>query len=265
MVSQYSLAAMVFSLILSVIVPVALIVYLRRKVHLSLKPVFIGILTWFVFSQILEKLLHVYVLTLNPYTVNLMKNAFFYALYGGLAAGIFEEVGRFVMMKFMMKRHHQWKDGIAFGLGHGTIEALLVGGMTTIISLVLAITLNSGSLPPANPAVPSEVLTQLTDQLTRTTPFVFAITGIERLLALTAHVFFSLVVLYGVVLKKARYLLYAILAHALMDFIPALYQKQVLSIWVTELWILVCVAFAFILIFRFRKLFDTRAAEYNTT
>lgn len=256
MVSQYSLVAMVFSIILSVLVPVILIVYLRRKFKFSLKPVFVGILTWIVFSQVLEKLLHVYVLTLNPYTINLTKNAFVYALYGGLAAGVFEEVGRFLMMKFMMKKHHQWKDGIAFGLGHGAIEALLIGGVTTLISLTLALTLNSGSLPPANPAMPPEVLTQLTNQLTQTSPFVFAIAGVERLLAIVAHVFFSLLVLYGVVSRHTRYLIYAILAHALMDFLPALYQKQVVSIWVAELSILVFASFASIFILRFKKQYE---------
>ncbi len=47
-------------------------------------------------------------------------NPFLYAIYGGLAAGIFEEFGRFFCMITVMKRFmYQRENSIIYGIGHG--------------------------------------------------------------------------------------------------------------------------------------------------
>lgn len=39
----------------------------------------------------------------NPATAKILENPFIFAIYGGLTAGIFEELGRFVAFFFLLK------------------------------------------------------------------------------------------------------------------------------------------------------------------
>lgn len=90
MVSNAVISSMIIQLVLSVLVPIIVLVYFRKKYQISFKVIGVGILIFIGFSQILEKTLHMFVLG-NPVTHELLKNPFIYATYGGLAAGIFEE------------------------------------------------------------------------------------------------------------------------------------------------------------------------------
>ena len=58
-----------------------------------------------------------------------LENPYVFAIYGGLTAGIFEELGRFVAFFFLLKKYLDYKDGFAYGIGHGGIESILVGGI----------------------------------------------------------------------------------------------------------------------------------------
>ena len=51
----------------------------------------------------------------------LTGNIWFYALYGGIAAGVFEETGRFTAMKFWMKKSLSKESSFMYGVGHGGI------------------------------------------------------------------------------------------------------------------------------------------------
>ncbi|HET7657240.1 MAG TPA: YhfC family glutamic-type intramembrane protease, partial [Bacillales bacterium] len=111
MVQTLSIVFMAISDILAIGVPIAVLIYFYRKFHVSWKPILVGALIFFVFSQILEKLLHVYVLRINPETIALMKNHYILAIYGGLAAGVFEEFGRFFGFRYLLGKYREWKDG----------------------------------------------------------------------------------------------------------------------------------------------------------
>ena len=54
--------------------------------------------------MLLEQLMHSLVLLkMGPVSKALSENLWLYALYGGLAAGLFEETGRYLTMRFLMK------------------------------------------------------------------------------------------------------------------------------------------------------------------
>ncbi|MBC3210486.1 YhfC family intramembrane metalloprotease, partial [Pseudomonas sp. SWRI111] len=75
---------------LAVIVPVLLMVYLQRKKMMSWRSLLVGILIFIVFSQILEKIVHFLVLAPTGTELRWSTNPYIFALYGGLAAGVFE-------------------------------------------------------------------------------------------------------------------------------------------------------------------------------
>ena len=54
------------------------------------------------FTQILETPFHLFMRG-NPAIAPILENPFVFALYGGLTAGIFEELGRFVAFFFLLK------------------------------------------------------------------------------------------------------------------------------------------------------------------
>ncbi len=104
------------------LLPVLAFMLLRKKSGgFSWRSAFVGAAVFVVFSQVLEKLLHVYVFTMNPTTMKWMDNAWIYALYGGLAAGLFEELGRYAGFKLLLRRNRTRLDGLSFGTGHGGV------------------------------------------------------------------------------------------------------------------------------------------------
>ena len=110
-VSTASIIGIIVTLIISVGLPIALCIIVWRKTRARISSFFIGAATFIVFALILEQILHVVVLSAAP---NLIKNIWLYALYGGLAAGIFEETGRFLAMKFCMKNNLDKQNAIMY-------------------------------------------------------------------------------------------------------------------------------------------------------
>ena len=79
---------------------IRMIVFMK-KLHGKFLPVLIGAGTFIVFALLLEQLLHTVVQLV--FKERLTQNVFAYAVYGGLAAALFEETGRFLAMKYLMK------------------------------------------------------------------------------------------------------------------------------------------------------------------
>ena len=65
---------------------------------------------------------------------------------GCLLAGVFEEVGRYLAFRFLLKRYTNRRDAVTYGIGHGGIEAILVLGLTAINNIAIAQLVNSGSI-----------------------------------------------------------------------------------------------------------------------
>jgi uncharacterized membrane protein YhfC len=243
---------MAFSMVISILVPVVLFVYFHKKYTLSLKAVGIGALVWIIFTQVFEKSIHVYLLKTNPATAQFLNNPYVLPFYGALMAGIFEETGRYLAFRYVLKGKTEWKDGIAYGIGHGGIESIVVGMLLSINNLATAILINSGKFASL---APSASLEQIKHALTTTSPVMFALSGVERLLALAPQIALSLIVLYGIKTGKIRYLFYAILAHATLDIFAGMYQAHLVGVWVVEAIVAVFAVLAIWLIVRLKKSF----------
>ncbi|UJL46812.1 YhfC family intramembrane metalloprotease [Virgibacillus sp. NKC19-16] len=128
MIDTVSIIFMALEGILAIGVPLFCTIYFIRKYRISWKPILIGIMVFIVFSQILEQMLHRYVFGINPSLSEWLKNPYLFALYGCLATGVFEEIGRYIGFRYLLKKYRDWKDGIAYGIGHGGVEVLLFVG-----------------------------------------------------------------------------------------------------------------------------------------
>lgn len=244
MVSTASMFFLIISIILSFGVPIGAIIYFRKRYKISFLNILVGAGIFIFFVMVLERSMHLYILKGNPVTSSFLNSSpWLFAIYGAFAAGIFEEGGRFFAYKFFLKGRRKREDGISYGIGHGGIEAILIGGFSLIQSLYFSLLINGGTLHSTlGGKVSKELLDQISSSLTGTVPYLFMVSGIERTLAFIIQVSLSLVVLYGIKTKKYIYLIYAILLHAMVDFPAGLYQKGIISnVWLPEI---VCIIFA---------------------
>jgi uncharacterized membrane protein YhfC len=251
MVSEASIAAMVVSLVLSAVVPIAAAVWCLARCKKTFRDILTGAVIFIVFVLALERSMHLYFLVTNFEASMILDNPWIYAVYGAFAAGIFEETGRFIGFKFLLRGRERWEDGVAYGIGHGGIESLLIGGAAAAQNLYLSLMMRAGSLP--------EAFEQFRSALADTAPYLFLISGVERMFAMALQVALSLLVLYGVREKKFRYIIYAVLIHAAVDFPAALYQKGVISsVFAIEGGLVIVAAASLYFIVRSRKVFGSK-------
>lgn len=218
--------------ILGIAVPVCLSLYLVRKHKAKFSTILIGAGTFILFALVLESIMHQIVLK-GPGGSAIMNNTLWFALYGGLAAGIFEETGRFLAMKFLMKKEPATViPGVAYGAGHGGIEMLILFGLTMISNLVMALMVNSGQADALVSQAPESAAALLQTQLNSlqtTTAGSWFIGLWERISAIILQISLSVLV-WAAVRKGGKWLWLfpaAILLHALVDALAVLLQKSV--------------------------------------
>jgi uncharacterized membrane protein YhfC len=257
-VSSASILCMAVSALLSIGVPVGLLIYFRKKYKAKMVPALVGAAAFVVFAMVLEQGLHA--LVLKPQADRstwLSSYPILYMLYGCFAAGIFEETGRFLSFKLLKRRYGGIGTGLSYGVGHGGIEAILLGGIAMVNALVLSVVANSGNLAQLTSGPNGALVTAQIQSLASTAPAMFLVSGVERMFALTIHIALSVIVFYSVY-ENRRLWLYpaAILLHALIDAPAALTQVGVLTnvLWTEALIFLCAVAVALIAVYTHRKL-----------
>lgn len=223
MFSVAQLAAMAFSAAVSLGLPVGLLVLWRKKTGAHLRSAAVGAAMFFLFALVLEQLLHL--LALRPGGF-ILSHTWAYVLYGTLAAGVFEETGRLAGFR-LLRRQDRRESAVMYGIGHGGLESLLLGGIPAVWNLASALGYNAGTLTgdalasvPAAPAAPAAD---------------YLVIGVERALVICFHIALSVPVFQAAKRPGKRWLYpAAILLHAGMDVFAALYQRGVLSIWLSE-------------------------------
>jgi len=141
-VSGASMVGMVISLLLSVVLPIFLGIFIYKKTKAWVPAFFIGCGIFVGFAMILEQICHAIVLTVTGSAIR--DNIWLYAIYGGLAAALFEECGRWIAMTFCLKKHLTRENALMYGAGHGGIEAFLILGMSSMSNLLTAAMINGG-------------------------------------------------------------------------------------------------------------------------
>ena len=236
-VSTLSVFCMAVSAVCSVLIPVGLLIFFRKKLGASVVPFFVGCLTFFLSVMVLESILHRLVLTSSLGAV-IQGNTWLYALYGGLAAGVFEETGRLITMKFLKKKHNTPRTALMYGAGHGGIEVVLILGVGMAQNLFMAQAINSGAiaqlLAPLEGAELEAINIQLQALIATPAPY-FLVGIVERISAVVLHIGLSVLVWQAAV-KPGKFWLYlaAIGLHALADALAIIIQGFGAPIWAIE-------------------------------
>lgn len=200
--------------------PVAVLLYLKRKKGARVSCFFIGGLTFTVFALLLERIWHFCIGSLAGSA--LTDNLLLYAVYGGISAGLFEETGRFVAMKFWMKKK-DWLDGsnaLMYGAGHGGFEAWLLIGTTYLSNLIMIGMINSGALEgvlaPLDETAAAATLA-VVEQICTLPATTFFMAVLERVGAVFLHIVLSYMVYLAVSNRKALWFVLAVILHAVVD------------------------------------------------
>lgn len=215
-------AAYVISFLGMIALPILLWFYFTRKFVLPWKLVLAGALT-FIASQVLHIPL---VFGMNSFlqTLPLFANA----ILLGVLAGIFEETARYILFKFILKNTRSWKEGFLVGLGHGGIEAALLG-LLAAVGFVTMIGYRSIDLSTV-PSIPADQLELARQQVAAywSAPWYMALMGfVERVFAICLHVSLSVMVLYAIVYGKPVWFWLALLWHAFVDAVAVYVGQQV--------------------------------------
>jgi uncharacterized membrane protein YhfC len=214
--------ATVVVLTLALLASVALVVIpyriLRKRYQSRRSPFFIGIAVFVLFALVLEQIIHLLVLKRTP----IAQIPWAFALYGGAMAALFEESGRWIAFKTLLKRQHgDDRNALMYGVGHGGIEVILIYTATMAVNLTYAIMLRiSGSqaLLAGMETAKAVGMEQLFAALATTTSSLYLVGLAERVLAMTLHMGFSVLVWYAAKNKGDRALFWvAVALHFAVD------------------------------------------------
>ena len=255
-ISSLAIAGMITSGIVSLVVPLVALIIWYKKTKARISSFFIGCAVFILFALVLESAMHNLVFKLTGNTIT--GNIWLYALYGGLAAGVFEETGRFVAMKFCMKNCLDKKNSIMYGFGHGGIEAVLVCTVTEISNIVTSFAINAGGLDTIlNTVTVEETKNDLYVQLSQLWTLdggIFFAAGVERISAMTFHVCASYIVYKAIADKKISKYFIAILLHMILDALTLLLNESGCPIWGIEAIVAACSAALLVYVVRdYRK------------
>lgn len=255
-VGKSSIPSLVITVILMVVIPVVFFVYWwkKHKGQIKISWLIAGAVGFILSARVLELGVHyICIIMDNPVSRFINGHAAAFVLYGVLMAGVFEECGRHIILKYIMKKNRTRENAVLYGIGHGGIEILAVLLPSMITYLAIAVLFSSGNIEQALKTlnITEETADAALPSVQAAATFgygMMAMNVLERLLAMCAHIGLTVIVYYGIVRGKKGCLPLAILLHMLMDTFPAVYQRGLLPLWAVEVWtacwvaVLVCVA-----------------------
>ncbi|MBQ9880227.1 MAG: YhfC family intramembrane metalloprotease [Clostridia bacterium] len=236
--------ALIITVVLMIAIPVVFVLFWRgrHKDRTRIGYLIAGAAGFMVSARMLELALHYFcVIADNPVSRFINGNTAAFVIYGTAAAGVFEECGRHIVMKYIMKKDRTRENAVYYGIGHGGIEILGVLLPSMISLLAIAVLFTSGSAENAMNAlnITPETVSAALPSVRAAAEFGYAAAAMnvaERLFAMLVHIGLSVVVFYGVVNAKKVFLPLAVILHMTVDAFPALYQRGALPLWSVEVW-----------------------------
>lgn len=216
-----SIILRVVNFVLMIGIPVFLAMKIYRRGKAGFRPIWIGAAA-FVLSQVghipfnqflmfplLEKI------GISP----IPREGFQLIMLGlaaGLSAGLFEEITRYLVLRFWLRKDHQELLPVKYGAGHGGIEAILAGLLALIAFVQVLILGGEGGL--AGLDVEQAALVQSQLETYWAIPWQHSLLGAwERVSAMAFHIGASILVYKSIVEKKPLWLIIAVLGHTGLD------------------------------------------------
>ena len=244
-IGKSAVVSLTITVILMIAIPVCFFICWRRKHREQTKISWLiaGAAGFVISARMLEVGVHYFCIVAdNPVSRFINGNTAAFVIYGITMAGIFEECGRLIILKYILKKDRTRENAVIYGIGHGGIEILTVFLPAMILYLAIAVMFSQGDTETALKTlnISEETAAAALPSVQAAAAFDYAMMAMnvmERLLAMLIQIGLTVIVYYGVVNAKKLCLPAAILLHMLADTFPALYQRGILPLWAVEIWI----------------------------
>ena len=204
---------------IEILLPIILAIIIWKKFKVSWAIFFLGMVLF------LASLIRT---PLNTYLGGLLQTNFrgetFYILLGamgGLTAGIFEEGVRCIAIGAVIKPRDYYK-GVMYGIGHGGGgESMIFVGLSTLANFIIF------------KFFPNILPINIVPQISQMAWYIPLVGALERILAITIQIAFSVLIMYAFMSKKYYIILVTIIFHAIVDLV-AFYINYKFGLWFAE-------------------------------
>jgi len=215
-----------------IVVGIAFIIYWRLSKKVSPIPFLLGAAAWFVavalklgFAVLMnQRIQHLLNIRLRPPVAGPL-----FWLYVGLLTGIFECGLLLALWRYF--RRYDFNTAVAFGIGFGAIEAVLLGLGSLIVTAVAI-------AEPA--ALPRKIMDSLA-----VSAWVIPAPIIERIVAVFAHIFACVLIVRSAQRKQIRYFWTAFVYKSLIDATAAWAQLSFKVNTTSHIWAVEGIVFIF--------------------
>ena len=247
LISALSIGSMALSALIGIAIPAILYVLYRKKGANHL-PFWIGCITFVLFALVLEQLAYFFLMKTALWKT-ITGNVLLLGVVGGLFAGVFEETGRFVAFKTVLrKKRGNDHNALMYGAGHGGVEAVILLSVSMVINIIFSLQYNAGQ---------SSLFGGLGEaQLLINTPFWMMLVGsLERIAAVAIHISLSVLVWFAAKDGKRFWLFpLAILLHLIVDAVAVILSRYGVNVWIIEGAVyLLAIAFIFLAVAVWKK------------
>ena len=211
-------------------IPVVAALYFWRKGKLGFRPIWIGALV-FVLSQVGHIPFNQFLMMpgLSALGIDLAAGSgvslWVLGLAAGLSAGVFEEFARYFAFRYWLNKEPHSLLPIKYGVGHGGIEAIILG-LFTVAALVQVLIFRDESAFAALPPDQIELARSQIEAYWAVPMGQLLLGAWERVSAMLFHVGASILVYKSVRTRNWIWLVVAILGHTMLNTIAVIGVKS---------------------------------------
>lgn len=231
--SGQAMSSMIVIALICTAVPFIFLGYYRAKTGAKISSFFIGMVFYFLTAFVAEGALNYLVFGILPLqsVLNRYTHPVMYAVYGAVIAGIFEELGKYIGLRYCMKDRPGKQNAFLFGMGHGGFETIAYGSSLFMGNIFIALIVNNFGVDGyfEKLGIQGESVAEqkkLIYDLMAIQPIENIAAGTERLLALVLQASLTVLLYISIQNEKKKFLLPAAILLHIIGYLPT-YITQV--------------------------------------
>jgi uncharacterized membrane protein YhfC len=173
------------------------------------------------------------------------------SLLVGLSAGVFEELARYIVLRRWATSARSWNSGLVYGVGHGGVEAIVLGGLA-LFAFIQAMALRNADLTQVLGADQVALAQEQLKVYWTMSPGMALLGAVERVFALVLQMSAALMVVTAVLRRGRGWLVIAVLWHTFVDSV-AVYIMQRFNVYAAEAAVFIMALLALGFIFWVRR------------
>ncbi len=220
-VSAPVMNTMMFAVLVGFIVPAAAAWIASAKLKTRISPIVIGI-SGYIISALFLRSTFLSVLSGTAFFVSLRENELLYQLFLAVTLVLFEELVRYLLLRFVFGKRASDEYAVSFGISWGAVECIITLGLFYFSYYMVGRTLNAGNFDVLTDAELADLKDGVA-YLATMSPLSIVLDIIKALAGIIMQVFYSFVLMRGVMNRTSPFcILLVCVVHLLYLYIPTL-------------------------------------------